>query len=198
MVVRMDRDERPGWIILRTAPASTLNLAKSLTDAGFEVWTPIEEQVRRLARQRKEVERKVPIMPTFVFARDVHQVELSLLAGRALKAQPSFSIFRHAGRIPVIKDASLGQLRSAEVQAEKRAEARRSAIKRKERCQLSKGTTVTVESGAFAGLTGVVERTKGSFAVICFGGRYEFEISSWLLKPNEAHSSGKPALGTAA
>lgn len=42
-----------GWCILTTTPGQTLNLAASLNDAGFSVWTPVEVRERRVGRERK-------------------------------------------------------------------------------------------------------------------------------------------------
>ena len=62
--VEMDR-----WVILRTAATSTLRLAGSLGEAGFETWAPVETIRRRLPRSAKHEVVSVPLLKSFVFAR---------------------------------------------------------------------------------------------------------------------------------
>ena len=60
------------WAILRCSNCKTLDLAASLTDAGFEAWTPVETVMLRPRRGNKREEVRQPLIASFVFARAVH------------------------------------------------------------------------------------------------------------------------------
>lgn len=106
------------WFILRTSGGRTLALAASLRAAGFDVWTPART-LRRNVRAKtpngtRLIETEAPILPTFVFARNDDLVALVEAAGQAHSPHPPFSIFRHAGRVPLLGDASVAGLREEE------------------------------------------------------------------------------------
>lgn len=188
--------ERPEqWCILRTAPRSTLSLARSLGEDGYVVWTPQQTATIRKTRRRAAEERSAPILPSFVFADADHLPRLTLLRNRPTTMHVGFSIFRYAGRIPLLADATLEQLRKQE----RRAAERHEAAKRRA-CQaptFEPGQVVRVDRAAGFGLEGVVERQKGEFVLVCFGGRVQMQISAWLLNPNDI-SIAQPLMGAAA
>jgi hypothetical protein len=180
----MSGEEQAGqeWCILRTAPRSTLGLAKSLGEDGITAWTPSQMIHYPKTRRREAEDRAAPVMPTFIFARKEDLPRLAMLRAQVSTKHASFSIFRHAGRIPLIADASLAPLR----QEEARASDRHAAVKRRSSRPpvFERGQTVVSLDKSFAGLEGVVEEQKGKFVFVCFGGRYTFKVSAWLLQPN--------------
>ena len=106
------------WCILRTSGGQTLPLARSLRAAGFDVWTP-ERTLRRFMPAKtisgkRLVETQVPILPTFVFASEDRLEELAEAAGDRASAHPAFSIFCHAGRVPLVSHGSVAGLREEE------------------------------------------------------------------------------------
>lgn len=118
---REDRIARRGWCILRTSGARTLALAASLNAAGLEAWTPLRtfkrERRGKSARtdgRRITVEVDAPILPTFVFARVVHILDLESASKDPRSPHPPFSVFHHTGRIPLIADRDVVGLQEAE------------------------------------------------------------------------------------
>lgn len=210
------------WCILRTNGGQTLPLARSLRESGFDVWTPART-IRRIVKAKtpsgtRQFDIELPILPTFVFARER---DLGLLADAAVELvspHPDFSIFRHGGRIPLVGDGEIAGLRGEEeraaalIQALRDAEtreeaeririaaikseaARRRATRAMERAHLVElrsqkrafdtGSTVrVVEAPAWEGVTGVVESSDGTFAVVRFGTQ-SWKIEGWRLSPHD-------------
>jgi hypothetical protein len=115
---------RGGWCILRTSGPRTIALAKSLSDAGIEAWTPKRTLKRpkpgrcELIDGRKPmIEIEAPIVPSFVFARYHHLTELAAIVAGYTNTQPQFSLFRHAGRYPEVADSDVRGLMAAEAEA---------------------------------------------------------------------------------
>jgi hypothetical protein len=113
-------DGPPRWCILRTSGGQTLPLMRSLRDEGFDVWSPartIRKILRPGTRTEKRIETDVPILPTFVFARERDLAALADVAGRSTGSRPEFPIFCSGGRTPcvgdrqVIADASVQSVR---------------------------------------------------------------------------------------
>lgn len=203
------------WCILRTSGGRTVPLARSLAGAGFEVWTPVRTirrpapgQGRRLVmgQRRKLIDVDLAILPGFVFARADQLHDLVRAAGAELSPHPSFSVFHQAGRVPLVRDASITglraaeedarELRRAEVEAETREEARRARadrmrtesnrrkMLRRVTKDLPSATEVMVEGmSAFDGLIGIVVEGRGATAVVEFGGSLRIEIEAWQLTP---------------
>lgn len=170
------------WCILRTSGARTLPLARSLHEAGFDVWTPKQtKSVRRPGVRVKTggkpemVDRDQPIMPTFVFARSDRVADLFRVLALPINPHPSFSVFHYAGRIPLIADHEVAALRKAEEQAERRS-------RRSQRYIFGKGMKVRAEEPAFVGLVGVVEDSDGKTAWVRFGPTFRMKIATWLLR----------------
>lgn len=183
------RRDDTDWCILRTSAGRTLNLARSLAEAGFDVWTPRETQSRRLPRKKTIAEREVAILPTFVFARAVHIPDLAAALALPVNPHPSFSIFRYLGDIPLLADREMRSLREVE-------DAARLRVLKKTRNVVPVGSTVTMTEGAFAGMSGVVRKSDGKFALIAFGGAFEVHIASFLIR-TDAVQDGQPSNGTA-
>ncbi len=169
------------WCILRTTGARTLPLARSLAESGIETWTPTQTMSRRRSRSNARIERDVPIAPTFVFARARHLPELATIHALPISRHPGFSIFRYAGRVPLIPDTAIGGLRAAEDRAKagiRKAKATRGTF--------AVGQEVRIPNGPFAGMTGVIEED-GKYALVLFG-RKTLKIGSWLLEGNDVRA----------
>jgi transcription antitermination factor NusG len=166
------------WCVLRMSGQRTQAVTDSLTAAGFEVWTPLCEESRRRPRSKVRVRRIVPVMPTYVFARATHLHDLLAEASNPTTDHPPFSVFRWDGRIPLIADRHLNALRVAE-QKRKTGKAAPS---------FAAGEIVRVIDGPAAGLSGIVERSKGKFALVAFpDSQVPMDISTFLLVPDAAH-----------
>ncbi|MDO7843440.1 hypothetical protein Q5H94_13980 [Sphingomonas sp. CA1-15] len=203
------------WCILRTSGGKTLALARSLSAGGIEAWTPTRTVKRpkgpkrvKPGTRRPMVEIEMPILPTFVFAREAHVETLAALATDERSRHPAFSVFTHAGRAPLIGERSITGLREAErVAAEliavarehetkeeqRRARAallrtereRRKAL-RTERREFTIGQRVTVpDARALSGMTGIVQASDGTSALVAFGGSLTMTIEAWRLLPND-------------
>jgi transcription antitermination factor NusG len=179
------------WCILRTSPGRTLALAKSLSAAGLDVWTPTQTHDRRRPRSKETVEIEAPIMPTFVFARASLVPELMRLRSLEVSPHPGFSIFQHMGRTPLIADREIANLRVVEEIAV------RARLKKSHRYVFPAGQKVSVAEGNFVGLEGVVEGGDGKFALVCFGGAMQFKIATFLLRTDEVQA-GTAHMGIAA
>lgn len=172
------RQERGGWCILRTAAPRTLKLAEALNADGFSAWTPKVVLRRRKPRSKLFDEVPAPVTPTFVFAPAEHVRALIVASRGEGAALPGFSVFHHGGRVPLISDADLRNLRAIEDQDQERA--RRARLKL-HRAVVPVGTEIKMEQGGFAGLTGVVTSSDGKVAVVRFGGMMEVKIATFLL-----------------
>ena len=183
-----------GWCILRTGGPRTVPLAKSLADAGFEAWTPIQVQFREKTRRKPAEERAMPILPTFVFARAKHLSELNRLTRSDVHWHPAFSVFRYQGVPPIISDERIGGLREAEAAALKIADARRRSdagkalkdAKDQLRRALPKGKSIDMPTGPFAGFTGVVESSTRKEAWVVLPGGFRLKIDTWLVAQDVA------------
>lgn len=171
------------WCILRTAGPRTLPLARSLAEAGFDVWTPrgwtqpakrasARPANRRTAAALAGEPVAVPIMPTFIFARADRLADLVRASRDAASEHGAFSIFRYQGRYPLVSEADLSDLRAAEQKAD-------IARRRKRTRRLVMGQRVTFDRGAFAGIEGVVEDQAGKFAIVAFAGGFRMKIAAW-------------------
>lgn len=119
------------WCILRTSGGQTLPLARSLSAAGFDAWTPART-VRKTVRAKtptgaRQFEVELPILPTFVFARERDLAVLADAAVQSVSPHPNFSVFRHGGRIPLVSDGDVAGLRAEEQRAQEMVQAMRDA-----------------------------------------------------------------------
>lgn len=178
-----------GWCILRTSGPRTLSVAASLAETGFDVWTPKLVIKRRRPKSKATIEIEAPIMPTFVFVRAHEMDEIRRVLALPINPHPPFSVFRHAGRIPVLGEGQMISLRAEEERAgavhRAEKEKERRAELRKSRPVPAIGTEVRLAEafgGAFAGMVGVVEEQRRKAAMIDFGGRISFEVDVYLLE----------------
>lgn len=162
------------WCILRMAGASTLRVADSLASAGLDVWTPREQSSLRAGPQRSRKRALVPAMPTYAFARAVHLPALVAESHKLVSAHPDFSVFRRHDHFPLIADVDLEPLRIAERRGQPIEKAAR----------YSKGDVVRCAQAGFEGLPGIVEITRGKFALVCFHGfGIPVKVETALLSP---------------
>lgn len=175
------------WMILRTSGRSTLSLARTLEEDGFEVWTPIRKQTIRVPRMNVRREITLPLLPSFVFARARHMMDLLHLSKMEERprrgkgpAHREFSVFRYLDSIPLVSDRCLEPLRAKEIEA----------VPKKGAQRFDRGSRVRVGSGAFEGLKGRVERCKSGYALVIFDDwKRPAKIPTFLLRESDAHSS---------
>lgn len=177
------------WCILRCSNCKTLELARSLNDAGFEAWTPVEVIQLRARRGHKREEIKVPLLASFVFADAArlggllalshsptlnYQVWDSEQRRMVTRGHPYFRLFRPHGEIRFIPDNELAGLR-------KRDQSRRPLGKPR---AFEVGAYVRCTEGSFAGLNGVVEQCRGGYATVTIDDwSIPARIATWLLHP---------------
>jgi transcription antitermination factor NusG len=170
------------WCILRTSGRSTMGLAESLIKDGYEAWTPVETKTIRVPRINAKRQVRLPIMPSYVFVRVSHLVDMLQLAempvkprrgaGRLDPAHASFTVLHAFGRIPIVADRHLVELR--------KIEAKRTERKRAER-SLPVGVGVRINGGAAEGMLGTVEKSDCAHTVVCINDRYTIKIATSLL-----------------
>jgi transcription antitermination factor NusG len=186
------------WIILRTCGRHTLRLAETLSEDGYEAWTPIETRAIRIPRANVRRTAKLPIMPSYVFAKAEHIIDLIQLSAmkpkpRRLSNQPAhadFTVMHFHDRIPIIAEHHLQSLRTIEAKRTPRAKA---AVRFEPGVQVK----VRTEGGSFAGMKGRVERSDCGDTLVCFDSRLTVKISTSLLAPDEV-GMVSPCFGLAA
>ena len=187
-------DDMDGWCILRTAAASTLRLASSLTDDGFEAWAPAEAWERRSPRSNKTQRITRALLPSFVFARAVCRQELIALSHSpsmlyqvwdadlrrmVTKGHPYFRVFQPVGARGIVPDGKLNQLRALEQR--KKPKAATHVFRPGEQVKLLHG-------GGLDGMIGVVDRTNGTKVWVTFPDWQAIEMHNWTLLPLDADS----------
>lgn len=166
------------WCILRMRGSSTMPLAESLKLAGFDVWTPIEVQQRRVGHQRQRKETRVPALATFIFARWKHLTDLLIIAASQLSSHRDFSVMQRDGGFVRVPDASLDKLREYETSSHFDARKRTAP-------EFAPGDAVRVQGdGAFEGLRGVVLKPVGKkWVMVGFPGwAIPVEIAPWNIE----------------
>lgn len=165
------------WIILRTSGRHTLRLASSLKDDGYEVWTPTEVKKIRIPRMNVRRSVTLPLLPSYVFAKAAHMIDLLQLSDRQFKAHADFSVMRMSDSIPLIGDEQLQSLRQLE--------ARRTPLaKAQHKFDAGVEVRVKVEGGSFAGMAGVIRKSDHGHSLVCFDGRLSVKIPTCLLQEN--------------
>lgn len=168
------------WVILRTSSRNTLKLAEQLVKEGFVAWTPARTFRKRVPRKSEIYEVTAPLMPTFAFAHADQVHSLLTLAEEPMKPCPDFSVFRYMNGIPLVADHELSPLRSIEERDRRRLEAERLACRRRQ-VMFQPGQRIRIETGPFSGMSGVVERDDGKFALVSFGKLKPVKFSTFIL-----------------
>jgi hypothetical protein len=176
----MERDN--DWCILRTSGRHTMSLAASLAADGYDVWTPIETRKVWIPSANAKREVRQAIMPSYVFARVAHLVDLLQLAAMPVKprrgagsmepAHAGFSVLHAFQRIPLVADRHLAELRKLEA---KRTPVKRAAY------SFPRNASARVSKGVFGGLVGVVIRSTPDATVLSFEGSFPVTIPTSLL-----------------
>lgn len=184
------------WFILRTAGRSTLALAKTLAEDGFDVWTPVRTQRITVKNTKQVKEVRVPMLASFIFVRAAHLHDLLALSKLELKprriVQPmkrdepnepryhrDFSIFRAFGEIPFVTDAALEPARVKEL----------AAVPKKDAPMFDRGARVRAHGSAFEGLKGRVERCNSGYALVIFDDwKRPAKIPTFLLREEDIGS----------
>lgn len=185
------------WCILRTASRSTLNLAKSLAEVGYDVWTPIEvRDPPKAARKAKadDGNHESAMLPTFLFAGFSHISELAALSRApslqyrvwdsekrrmVVKGHAAFSVFKHNGSYSRVPDLALASLRAAERRRKPRGLVKMFPV----------GAKVKLSEGSYAGLKGIVVAVKGKIATVEFpkcGFIRDAKCPMWVLLDDES------------
>lgn len=175
------------WIILRCSGASTLPLAKSLAEAGFSVWTPVERVVVRAGESRTRKKDIQAMTPEWVFAKANHLAELLALTHapamvyqawdadkrqHIAKGHPYFRLLKDGDHFAMVDDRALAYLRLEE---------RKDKPKQKAR-EFAPGEAVRVTDGAFEGMTGIVESVRAPYVSVLFPrSNYVPKLPFWLL-----------------
>jgi hypothetical protein len=137
---------------------------------------------------------QLPLLPSFVFARSQHLIDLLELANQDEKprrgpggqrpAHRDFNVFHHLDRIPMIADKDLEPLRTREAEL----------VATKDRPRFADGAGVRVTKGAFEGLVGRVERcSKGHALVIFTDWKRPVQIPTFLLREVDAFNHANAA-----
>jgi hypothetical protein len=186
------------WIILRTSGRTTIRLAETLSEDGYEAWTPVETRTVRIPRHNVRRTVRLPIMPSYVFARSDNLIDLIQLANLKFKprrhanrpAHADFSVMHYHDRIPAIADDQLQSLRQLEAKRTPR-------IKAQQRFAEGVSVRVKIEGGSFAGMKGRVERSDYGTTLVCFDSRISVKIDTSLLLNDEVIHVA-PCIGLAA
>lgn len=185
------------WAILLCNGPRTLALAKSLTTAGIDTWTPRyvpkpkPEEADKPPVKRK-LPRELPVFAGIVFCRMDHLLELARIRAQPYSKHPKFRFMPFAGGIARATDAEIQRLRRAHEKAERN-------IRREKRRQLVLGQRTRFNKGIVAGMTGQVVKIvkKGKAAKVDFGGSFEMEIDACdfpeILVSNDASPLGAAA-----
>lgn len=182
------------WVIIRTQGRHTLRLAETLSEDGYEAWTPVESKTITIPAKNVKRKIKLPIMPSYVFVRAAFLIELIRLSGmkpipRRMYVRPQdrsdewrpfhadFSVMHYLDRIPVINDHHLQGLRTLEAKLTPRQKGE----------PLEPGVSVRVKSegGSFAGMTGRVERSRDGWTLVAINSGKTVTISTSLLTVDE-------------
>jgi hypothetical protein len=139
---------------------------------------------------------KLPLLPSFIFAKAMHLHDLLELAQMAEKprrdphggrssrpAHRDFSVMHAFGTIPLIHDWKLDPLREEEA-----ALLPKTIVRKNHGPHFNPGTTVGVTSGVYQGLKGRVQRCRSGYALIIFDGDGKrTQIPTFLLAEDEAN-----------
>lgn len=172
------------WIILRCSGANTLRLAQSLAWASIEAWSPVETQILRKGASRTRRQNRVPIMPTYVFAKAAHLHELLAIREAPTSPHPAFNFLRHVGEIRPIHDNALDALRIEEQKGRPPEKARTWNL----------GDQVRYPAAGFEGLVGTVERKKRKSVWVRFPNHpWPIETGAALLLPADPQNERRAA-----
>lgn len=164
------------WCILRCSSQNTLPLVRSLTRAGVEVWTPIEQVTKRVPRAniKRVIDRA--LLPSYLFASAQDMPNVLAIMNSPSKDHRDFRLFKHNGGVPLIADSTLDALRLI---------ARRSVAKASPP-KLTPGDKVKLTEGGFAGLTATIEKPGKEYSSVTLPGlAFSLRVANYhLLQPD--------------
>lgn len=149
-------------------------LLRSLTRAGIEAWTPVEQSTKRVPRAnvKRIVDRAV--LPSYIFTKAEQMPDLLAIMNSPSKDHREFRLFKHNGGIPLIADSTLDALRMF---------ARKSTAKAIAP-SLNIGDTIKLTDGSFAGLSGEIESVGKAFATVRLPGfNTPIKVANFYLLP---------------
>lgn len=184
------------WLILRCSNVKTLELAKSLTEAGFEAWSPVETITLKAKRGLPAEHLTRALMPSFVFARYSRLNDLLELSRSptlnyrvwdsekrkmVTRGHPYFRVFRLLGEYRQVPDRQLAHLRTMERKSKPKGKVEPFEV----------GAIVRFTEGGFAGLTGRVEESRKDYTTVTIcDWSIPVQISTWLLRETLDLSEG--------
>jgi transcription antitermination factor NusG len=179
------------WFILTCSSCKTIDLARSLTEAGYEAWTPVEIVTLRARRSFPQQEVSEPLMGSYVFARLHHLNELLALSHSpsltylvwdseerrmVMRGHPHFRVMRGMdGKAwAPVADSQLTALRGLE----------RRRRPKGQQPTFAEGDRIRTTDGAYAGLYGTVAKFGPvSTEVLLDGWNITAKLATWLLHP---------------
>lgn len=196
----MEEGRAGKWCILQTSAGRTLPLARALSAAGYEGWTPRRMESRRRPRSTVTIDRELAIAPGFVFVPSRHLDDLWRALALPVCPFPPFSVFTVGRRVPEISGTDIQGLKAEETKADIEWQAfvdrREKKLKRSQRYLYGRGTVVRVaDQDSMLGMVGVVAGGNDRVAQIEFSNGHKWNIETWRLIPDhvDAALSGKDA-----
>lgn len=190
------------WLILRTANCKTLELAASLTEAGFEAWSPVETVQRRARKGNKPEAVQLALTPSYVFARASHlHALIDLSRNPALnyrvwdtearrmvtRGHPYFRLFRHLGEIATIPGGHLNALRSLERKRAPKPVAKAMKV----------GARVRLSESGFEGLWATVQSSRKNYTrVLVDGWIVPVDFPTWTLQQGSCNDGLVKVMGS--
>lgn len=171
----MFKYDKPGWVAVYTAARAEKQVFIRLLNAGFETFLPLVKTTHQWSDRVKLVE--VPLFSSYVFVRinATQEVPLRNVAGVVT------IVSDRERNIPVIPDDQIEAIRRL-------LEANQKLFVCTEQA-LHKGAMVTIQSGNFAGMHGMLisDCKEGNFSIRieAIGFAIVTEIDRLLLKPDE-------------
>lgn len=167
--------DKPVWVAVYTAARAEKQVYIRLLNAGFEAFLPIVKTTHQWSDRVKLVE--VPLFTSYVFVRISAQQETALRQVPGLV----FIVANRDGSVPAVPDDQIDAIRRL-LEANQKIHVYESQA-------LQKGAMVTVKSGDFAGMHGMLvsDCKDGNFSIRidAIGFTIVTEINRLLLKPED-------------
>jgi transcription antitermination factor NusG len=149
LLTNESREANPGWYAIYTRHQHEKNVARLLSDKGFETFLPIQTVARRWKDRTKEL--SLPLFPCYVFLWGTLKRRLEIVT------TPGFHSFVGFGDQPVT-------IPQVEIEAVRQALTSGSSV---EPCFfLRYGDKVRISSGPLEGIEGILIRKKNSYRLV--------------------------------
>lgn len=137
------------WFVYYTYPKAEKFVCKQLVDAGFDVYLPLQEQIRQWHDRKKKLQ--IPIFPNYIFVKADQ--------GRI------YEVLKFSRIIRCLKfNNKPSEVREDEIELIKKIENNYSNIILSNK--LEKGERITIKGGPLNGLKGIVEGNKNDRKII--------------------------------